>query len=74
MIKDLAYLPIFGVPAVAYGGLATLILLLLTAYVGHSIFSGKTKYSIKAHYWLARITILFAVIHAFFASSAFLKF
>jgi len=74
MISSLAYSPIFGIPAVAYGGLTTLILLLITAYIGHSIMSGQGKFSIKIHMGLAITTIIFAALHAFFVLSRYLNY
>ncbi len=71
VIRNLALTDIFGLPAVAYGGLLALMLLLAAATVGYLTLKGKIKAPLSLHVWLARLAIIFAIIHAFFAASIF---
>ena len=74
MISSFAYQPIAGLPLVAYLGIATLVLLLSTGAVGYLNFRGDTRIPFKWHPRLAKTTILFAIVHAILALSAYLKY
>ncbi|MFA5022469.1 MAG: hypothetical protein WC508_05325 [Patescibacteria group bacterium] len=71
MLKQIALTMIFGKPLIVYGGLTTLLLLLITATIGLMIMKGK-KVPIAIHVWLARLTIVIAVLHAILGLSLFL--
>lgn len=64
-LSSIANYPIFGIPLVVYGGLLTILLVIITAIVGGLVMKGKLKFSL--HKFLAIITIIFALIHGFFA-------
>jgi len=74
MISQLAYSRVGGLPVVALFGLATLLLLLVTATVGFLNFHGNTRISFKWHPRLAGATITLAIIHAILALSVYLRF
>jgi len=74
MIDQFAYSMHFGLPIVAYAGIVTLLLLLTTAALGYLSLHGKIQNGFKYHYFFARTTIIFAIIHAILASSAYLNF
>lgn len=71
MIRDLATQQVFGVPAVAIGGFATLGLLLLTASISYLSLTRKVKIDMKWHPRFALATIVMAFIHAFVALSMY---
>lgn len=74
MIRSLAMQSFFGVPMVAFGGFATLALLLTTASISYLSLTRKVKISMKWHPRFAVATIIFAFIHAFFALSIYLGY
>jgi hypothetical protein len=74
MIHNLALTIILGMPAVAYGGLITLILMLSTAAIAILNHKGVQTIPLKWHPRLALVTIIFALIHAIFGLSIFLNF
>jgi hypothetical protein len=74
MIAQFAYSMHFGLPIVAYAGMTTLLLLLTTATLGYLSLHGKIQNGFKYHFFFARVTIAFALIHAILASSAYLNF
>lgn len=74
MIAQFAYSTHFGLPVVAWAGIITLLLLLTTAALGYLSLHGKIQNGFKYHFFFARTTIAFALIHALLASSAYLKF
>lgn len=63
MLENISYYLIFGKPLILYGGILTLISLLSTATIGMLNHNGKTNISMNYHFWLARITVAFALIH-----------
>lgn len=74
MVAQIAYHTFFGLPVVAYFGMATLIFLLSTATVGFLNFRGDMMIPFKWHPRLAGATIFFAIVHAILALSAYLKY
>ncbi|HBB37441.1 MAG: hypothetical protein UX02_C0001G0341 [Candidatus Moranbacteria bacterium GW2011_GWC1_45_18] len=74
MIAQFAYSIYFGLPVVAYAGIITLLLLLTTATLGYLSLYRNIQNGFKLHFFFARITIAFALIHAILAISAYLKF
>ncbi|MFA5124201.1 MAG: hypothetical protein WC473_00020 [Patescibacteria group bacterium] len=76
MLSSIALLPIFGYPAIMYGGIITFILFLLVALIGYRIFKGKCKLSnpIKWHQTMALLALILAVIHGILGLSILLGF
>ena len=74
MISQIALTKIFGLPVVAYGGMFTLLLILITGYVGHSLMKGEQKFSLKTHKNLFWLTLIIGIIHGIIGISIFLKF
>ena len=72
MIHTLAYTLIFGKPLIMYAGLVTFVMLLFTATVGALNFKGIVIIPFRWHPRLAIITIILAIVHAFFGLSVFL--
>ena len=64
MFQEITYLQIFGKPLILYGGVLTLLLLLLTAAVSIMNKRGITIIPFKWHIRLAAVTLLFALVHA----------
>jgi len=66
MLSQLALTPIFGKPAIMYGGLLTLVVLITVAVIGYRIFKGKCKFKnpIRAHQIAALLLLILAAIHA----------
>ncbi|MFA6593977.1 MAG: hypothetical protein WCT16_01840 [Candidatus Buchananbacteria bacterium] len=76
MLSAIALMPIFGYPAVMYGGIITLILFLFVAIIGYRISKGKCKLPnpIKWHQTLAFLALVLAVIHGILGLSILLGF
>jgi hypothetical protein len=74
MIYKIALTTFLGLPLVFYGGVLTLILILLTARLGYRHFKGISKTPFKWHPTLAVITILVAIIHGVLGLSIFLGY
>ena len=76
MLASIALMPVLGLPAIAYGGFATLILFAFVAVIGHRIFKGtcKLKNPIKVHQIVAILSFIFAVIHGVLGLSILLGF
>jgi len=66
MLQNIILMPILGLPAIAWGGMVTLLCLLYTAYLG------ATHGNIKTHVLMAKITIALALIHGILGVLAFL--
>jgi cytochrome b561 len=63
MFQNIAYLPIHGIPLIAYGGLLALILILSTATVGYLIHHNLAKIPFTVHKTLAFTAIAVALLH-----------
>ena len=74
MIAQFAYSIYFSLPVVAYAGIIIILLLLTTAALGYLSLHGKIKNGFKYHFFFAKTTVAFALIHAILAISAYLKF
>jgi len=61
VFSEIAYYPILGIPLIIYGGITTLILLIITAIYGMFVLKGKGK--MKYHKILAITTIIIASVH-----------
>jgi hypothetical protein len=74
MISQIALLNIFGLPAIAYGGMFTFLCFLFTAYIAYANSKGKTGIPFKWHMRLAIISFLLAFFHGLLGFSIFLGF
>lgn len=45
------------------GGLITITCFLITAYIGYSLSKGNSKFTIKQHVLMARISVALGLIH-----------
>ena len=71
MLKNIATYLIFGKPLVLYGGLLTLLSFLLTAGFAYLKLRGRTSLPLRYHFHLARISLLFTLVHATLALSLY---
>ncbi|MBS3812421.1 hypothetical protein KGY64_01200 [Candidatus Bipolaricaulota bacterium] len=71
IIREIAYTYFLGLPVIAFVGIFTYVLLILTALV--MILNKKriTRIHPKYHHWLAEITVLAASVHAVMAISLY---
>ena len=74
MLSQIALIKIAGLPLVAYGGIFTLLLIMVTGYVGHSVMKGEQKFSLKLHRNMFWITSLAGIFHGIVGLSIFLGF
>lgn len=76
MLSAIALMPIFGYPAVMYGGLMVLVLLIIQTVMGHRITTGKCKLPnpLKWHKVLSWIIIILALGHGLLGMSIFIGF
>jgi hypothetical protein len=63
VLNSISYYPIFGLPLIAYLGMVTLLMLLLTMSVSISYLRGWKWLGFKWHPRLAFITLGLAIIH-----------
>ncbi|MFA6215500.1 MAG: hypothetical protein WC768_02955 [Patescibacteria group bacterium] len=70
MLRQIAFYPILGKPLIMYGGFVTLLLFITVAILGMLILKGK-KIPLKAHIWLARISIIVGLAHAILGLSLY---
>jgi len=70
-LRQIALYPIFGKPAMMFGGLFVFLLMLVAATVGYLVLHGKTKMTVNAHLILVRIVIVLAFFHAILGLSLF---
>ena len=74
MLANYALMPIFGYPAVMYGGILVFILLLIVAIGGMGTTKGWFKMSIKVHATVAIIAVVLALIHGILGMAIFMGF
>lgn len=76
MLANYALMPIFGYPALMYGGIITFLLTLFVALVGLRTHLGKCKFKnpVKVHMTLAIIVIILALIHGILGMAIFMGF
>lgn len=74
MIRDIAYTMVLGKPLIAYGGMVTYTLLILTAAIAITNHKGIHIIPFKWHHRMAIATIVLATIHAILGISAYLNF
>ncbi len=70
MFGSIAYYDILGLPVITYMGMITLLLLLFTASISMFNAKGINYIPFKWHPRVAKITIVFALIHAFLGIAA----
>jgi hypothetical protein len=74
MISSVAYTSLFGFPLILYGGIVTLICLLITASIGFTTIKGIKWITFKYHRPMAAITITLAIIHGILGLSIYFNF
>jgi hypothetical protein len=72
MLLPIIFHVYFGLPLIAWGGIATSISLLSTATFGYTMYIGINHLPIKWHFRLAALTIVLGLIHGLVAFLAFL--
>lgn len=72
MVASIALYKIFGLPVIAYGGMFTMLLLLIAAILGTMVLKGNTKISVKCHVNLARIALILGIVHGIVGVMLFL--
>ncbi|OGM01056.1 hypothetical protein A2480_02785 [Candidatus Uhrbacteria bacterium RIFOXYC2_FULL_47_19] len=63
MLIDIAYFSIFGKPLIMYGGIVSLLFLLLTAVASKLTWKGKRLMSYQTHVRLAYLTVALVLLH-----------
>ncbi len=63
VLQSVAYYQIAGLPVVVVLGIISIILLLITAFLGYASIKGIMGVKFKTHMRFAVITIIFAVAH-----------
>jgi len=71
MLQDITYYLIFGIPFIAYLGIITIVMFVLTALFALLKRKGKTKISIQWHFRLAYISIILGIIHGILGITAY---
>lgn len=74
MIYQLAFQVFLGLPLIAWGGLATLISLLITATLGFLFHTGRAHFRFVWHIRVAITTLTLALLHGSIAMLAILGF
>ena len=64
VLNNITYFPILGLPLTVYIGIITLTLFLFAALVASMVRRGDNRINFKWHSRLAKIGIIFAIIHA----------
>ena len=72
MFEEISYAIILGKPAIFWGGLATIILLLITLSIGYAIHHNLVSIDFKWHKRFAFATAIFGIIHAGLALAHYL--
>lgn len=76
MLTQIALMPIFGYPAIMYGGILTLLLLIVQTIMGSRINKGKCKLPnpMKWHKVLAWVVVLLGIGHGLLGLGMILGF
>jgi len=74
MLSQIVLIKILGLPLVAYGGMFTLLLIIATGYIGHSLMKGEQKFNLKLHQKMFWVTLIVGIFHGIAGLSIFLKF
>jgi uncharacterized membrane protein len=63
VFNEITYFPILGLPLFYYLGAIAFILMIAAATVAYVTMKGIKIIPVKYHIWLARLAILFALVH-----------
>ncbi len=65
MFNEISYYPdpVFGKPLILWGGVCTLLCLIITAAIGHMTVKGIKNFPMEWHTRLAILTLLLAIGH-----------
>lgn len=63
MFQEISYYLIAGIPFVVYLGIVAFFLFVLSAMVALLRRKGKTKLSVRWHFWFAYLALLLGTIH-----------
>ena len=63
VLKEISYMPVLGIPLIAWLGIATLISLIITAAIPAMNRAGIKTVPHKWHSRIAKLTIALAIIH-----------
>lgn len=76
MLANYALTPIFGYPAIMYGGIIIFLLLLFVAFIGMRTYQGKCKFKnpVKVHRAIALLVIILALLHGILGMAIFMGF
>jgi len=74
MISEIANSPLLGKPLIMYAGILTLLFFLTTAYIGMRVLKPKRGIPFKYHLFMARASIVIALVHAAFGLSLYFGF
>ncbi|RQD80161.1 MAG: hypothetical protein D5R99_05985 [Methanocalculus sp. MSAO_Arc1] len=72
MLQTIAYTQVFGLSLLAVLGILLLVSLLTTASIAVLKRSGKIKVPFTWHFWMARLTIMIALVHGILGLSPYL--
>lgn len=64
MFLQISYYNILGLPLIAWLGIITYLVIIISAIIGHLFLKGKMKSGLKVHLVLSAIAIIFATLHA----------
>jgi len=73
MLVDIAYFSILGKPLIMYGGIASLLLLLLTAAAPKLSWKGKRLMPYRTHVRLAYVTVALVLFHGLLGLSLYFR-
>jgi hypothetical protein len=71
VFREITYYPVLGIPLIVYGGLTTLISLLVTASIMILNKKGVARIPVVWHHRMASLTIVLGLFHATFALLAY---
>jgi hypothetical protein len=74
MFYQIAYYVILGLPVIAWGGILTLVSMLMTATLGYLFYTGKVRFPFYWHPTMAITTITLALLHGTVGILALLGF
>ena len=72
MFEEISYALILGKPLILWLGVASLILLIITATIGYLSYTNRLKIQFHWHPRMAALTIIVVAVHAFFALTHYL--
>lgn len=69
MFNEITFYPIFGKPLIMWGGIITLSLFFIGAYLGNATLKGKAK--LGQHLIIVKIAVSLAILHAILGITSF---